>query len=58
MSYAPELETEALIKTDTRTPAQKKLDWLLEVNDAWEQGAEPYNVLYQIAIDLIEKDMK
>ena len=52
--YASEAETDALIIKDTRTPAEKRLDWLLEVNGAWEEGAEAYSVLYQIALELIE----
>ena len=52
--YASEEETDALIVKDTRTQAQKRLDWMLEVNGAWEEGAEAYSVLYQIALELIE----
>jgi hypothetical protein len=26
------------------------------MNGAWEQGAEPYEVLYRIAIELLEKN--
>jgi hypothetical protein len=53
--YATEAESAALIQKDTRTAAQKRLDWLLEVNGAWEEGAEAYPVLYQIALELLEK---
>ena len=52
--YSSKAETDALIVKDTRTPAQKRLDWLLEVNGAWEEGVEAYVVLYQIALELIE----
>jgi len=58
MSYAPESETDALIKLDTRTPAQKKLDKMFDERWGNEQGAEPAQILYQIALELIEKDMK
>jgi hypothetical protein len=54
--WASEEETRALIVPDTRTPAQKKLDSMLDKRGAWEQGAEPYNVLYQIAIELLERE--
>lgn len=52
--YASEEQTQALIVPDTRTSAQKKLDAMLDERGAWEQGAEPYKVLYQIAIELLE----
>jgi hypothetical protein len=54
--WASEEETRALIVPDTRTPAQKKLDGMLDKRGAWEQGAEPYKVLYQIAIELLERE--
>lgn len=54
--YASEKETRALIVPDTRTTAQKKLDRMLDERGAWEQGAEPYKVLYQIAIELLERE--
>lgn len=54
--YASEEETRALIVPDTRTPAQKKLDRMLDERGAWEQGAEAYPVLYQIAIELLERE--
>jgi hypothetical protein len=52
--WASEEETRALIVPDTRTPAEKKLDKMLNDRGAWEMGAEPYNVLYKIAIELLE----
>lgn len=54
--WASEEETRALIVPDTRTPAQKKLDSMLDKRGAWEQGAEPYLMLYQIAIELLERE--
>lgn len=56
--WASEEETRALIVPDTRTPAQKELDGMLDKRGAWEQGAEPYPVLYQIAIELLEREAK
>jgi hypothetical protein len=55
MTYASEEETRALIVPDTRTTAEKKLDGMLDKRGAWEQGAEPYKVLYKIAIELLEE---
>jgi hypothetical protein len=52
--WASEEETSALIVPDTRTPAEKKLDAMLDKRGAWEMGAEPYKVLYKIAIELLE----
>lgn len=40
---------------DKRSLAQKQLDQMLEDRDAFEQGNEPYKILYQIAIELLEK---
>jgi hypothetical protein len=54
--YASEEETLALLVPDTRSSAQFQLDALLDMNGAWEQGAEPYEVLYRIAIELLEKN--
>lgn len=54
--YASEEETRALIVPDTRTPAEKKLDQMLNDRDAWEMGADTYNVLYKIAIELLERE--
>ena len=51
--YASEAETQALLRRDTRSPAEKKLDRMLEMRGAFEQGAEPYLVLRQIAIELL-----
>lgn len=55
MTYASEEETKALIVPDTRSPAEKKLDKMLDKRGAWEMGADPYGVLYKIAIELLEK---
>ena len=53
--YATEEDTRALLREDRRTPAQRKLDDMLVERGAWEQGAEPYGVLYQIAVELLEQ---
>lgn len=52
--YASEEETRSLLVPDTRSSAQFQLDVLLDMEGAWEQGADPYTVLYRIAIKLIE----
>lgn len=56
--YASEAETDALIVEDKRSLAQKTLDDLLIVRGADEQGAESYKILYDIAVELIEKRSK
>ena len=53
-SYATEEQTKALFVPDTRTATEKKLDKMLDKRGAWEMGAEPYNVHYKIAIELLE----
>lgn len=58
MSYASESETDALIKPDTRTLAEKTVDDMLIVRGADEQGADAFSILRQIAIELIEARMK
>ena len=58
MSYAPESETDDLIQDDNRTPAERLLDTMIAQRDTFEQGQDDYIILYRIAIDLIEKDMK
>jgi hypothetical protein len=52
--YATEQESSAVLFEDTRTPAQKKLDKMLEERGAWEMGQNHFTVLYQIATELIE----
>jgi hypothetical protein len=52
--YASEEETKALLVPDTRTHSMKHLDALLESRGAWEQGADPYTVLYGIALDILQ----
>lgn len=54
MNYASEEETKALIVPDTRSPAEKRLNKMLEKRGAWEMGVDPYDVLYKIAIELLE----
>lgn len=51
--YASEEDTRALLRKDERTPAEKKLDRMLDERGAWEQGAEPFLILRQIALDLL-----
>jgi hypothetical protein len=58
MNYASESETDALIKPDTRTLAEKTVDDMLIVRGADEQGADAFSILRQIAIELIEARMK
>lgn len=53
--YASEAETDALIVEDTRSLAQRTLDDTLKVRGADEQGADTYKILYDIAVELIEK---
>jgi hypothetical protein len=52
--YASEEETKALLVPDTRTHSMKHLDALLESRGAWEQGADPYTVLYGIALEILD----
>jgi hypothetical protein len=51
--YASEEDTLSLIGRDERTPAEKKLDQMMEDRGAWEQGAEPFLILRQIAAELL-----
>jgi len=51
--YASEADTKALLQRDTRTPAEKKLDQMLDERWANEQGVDAVGVLRQIAIELI-----
>jgi hypothetical protein len=55
--YASEAESRALLAPDTRTPAEKHVDSLLESLGASDQGVEPegrFNLLRQIAVGLID----
>lgn len=52
--YASEEDTNALLRSDARTPEEKKLDRMLMERGAWEQGAEPFLVLRQIALELLK----
>lgn len=54
-AYASEAETDALIVEDTRSLAQRTLDDTLKFRGADEQGADAYKILYDIAVELIEK---
>lgn len=51
--YASEADTKALLQRDTRTPAEKKLDQMLDERWANEQGVDAVGILRQIAIELI-----
>jgi hypothetical protein len=53
--YASEEETLALMRKDTRTDSEKILDHMMEKRGANEQGAEPYVVLRQIALELLDQ---
>ena len=57
-AYANESETDALIVEDTRSLAQRTLDDTLKFRGADEQGADTYKILYDIAVELIEKRNK
>jgi len=57
-AYASEAETDALIVEDTRSLAQRTLDDTLKFRGADEQGADTYKILYNIAVELIEKRNK
>lgn len=57
-AYASEAETDALIVEDTRSLAQRTLDDTLKFRGADEQGADAYKILYDIAVELIEKRNK
>lgn len=53
--YASEAESAALLVPDTRSPAERTLDTLLD--DAYynEQGAEPVLVLRRVALELLKE---
>lgn len=53
--YASEADTQKLLRRFPRTQSEKKLDQMLEERGAWEQGAEPFLILREIAIELLEK---
>lgn len=55
--YASEAETQALLQPDARTPAERKLDEMMDELGAWEHGAEPYPLLRHIALELLEKQL-
>lgn len=52
--YASEEDSLALVRKQSRTDAEKVLDLMMDERGANEQGAEPYVVLRQIAIEMIE----
>lgn len=45
-----------VVQADTRTPAQRQIDELVDEAGGFEQGCEPYPVLRDIASNLIECD--
>jgi hypothetical protein len=51
--YASEEESNAVIVPDTRTPQEKYVDNLLDINGAWEQGADNYDITYKVAVELV-----
>jgi hypothetical protein len=53
--YAPESETTALIKADTRTAAERELARLMADAGDGEQGFEPEVALQRIALSLIKQ---
>ena len=53
--YASDAETDALLTPDTRTPAERTLDTLLDAAGYGEQGADPVQVLRRVALDLVEQ---
>jgi hypothetical protein len=56
--YASEAETDALIKPDPRGPAEKRLHTMMDERGAWEQGAESFSVLRDIALELLTEQIK
>lgn len=54
--YASEAESAAVIAPYTLSAAEKKLHDMMDERGAWEQGAETYPALYQIAIELLERE--
>ncbi len=53
--YASEEDTLALLRKDTRTDSEQILDRMMDERGANEQGAEPYVVLRQIALELLDQ---
>ena len=53
--YASEEESNALIRKDERTPAMKRVDKMLAARGALEQGAEYTKVLYDLAVELMNR---
>jgi hypothetical protein len=57
-TYSTQEESNAVLFEDTRSPAQKKLDKLLDERGAWEMGNNQFAILYQIATELLEGKIK
>lgn len=53
--YASIEESRAAIQPDFRSPAEKKLDEMLDERNAYEMGGDYVAILRQIAIELIAK---
>lgn len=53
--YASEEDTLALLRKEIRTDSEKILDHMMDERGANEQGAEPYVVLRQIALELLDQ---
>lgn len=53
--YASEAETQALLASDTRTAAERKLAQMMVERGVDEQGAEAYPILWEIAVNLLDE---
>jgi hypothetical protein len=53
--YASEEETKAILVSDTRTQAERKLAQMMTERGADEQGAESALILRQITLELLSK---
>ena len=56
--YASEEETAALIKPDPRSPEEKRLHTMMDERGAWEQDANSFSVLRDIALELLTEQAK
>lgn len=56
--YSTEEESNAVLLKDTRSPAQKKLDKMLDERGVWEIESNHFAILYQIATELLEGKIK
>lgn len=53
--YASREESLKFMRPDVRTDSEKILDLMMDERGANEQGAEPYVVLRQIALELLDQ---